>query len=107
MLGDTQRHEVPGLLQRDAHGHRATEGTFEITRPPAAFRRIDNDRRVHEALAWRDSLLQRRQVDHWLEAGTWLAVGLCGAVELALLEAPAADHGQHAAGLRVQRNQSA
>ncbi len=95
-------------LQRDAQRRRAAELHLEVVRPPAARRaHVHHDRRVQEALAGRDALLQRRQIDERLEAGARLALRLGGAVELAALETPATDQREHPSGPGIERDQRA
>ena len=107
LLRHPQGHQVQRLLEPDAQRGGTAERALIVTRAPAAVRRIDHDRRVEELLAGGYALFQGGQVHHRLEAGAGLAIGLGGSVELALIEAPAADHRQHAAGLRVERHQRA
>ena len=65
---------------------------FGRQRPSAAP--VDHHRRIEELLAGRDAVLQRGQIDERLEARSRLALRLRGSVELADIEAPAADQGE-------------
>ena len=60
--------QVQRLLQRDAQRGRPAERAFIVARPPFPVRRIHHHRRVQEALAGREALLQRRQIHERLEA---------------------------------------
>ena len=80
-----------------------------VVRPPdrLAEARIDLERRVHHHRGRRVAVVERRGIDERLERRARLAERLGGAVELAFGEGEAADHGQHAAGMRVHRDERA
>ena len=54
----------------------------------------------------RDAFAHRGREHDRLERRAWLALGLGGEVELALMEVPASEHRSHGAGLRLDRDES-
>ena len=95
-----------GIAQRDRTliaAHR------KIVRPPdaVALPLIDLDRPVDHDRRRRVAIVNRRRIDQRLERRSRLPIGLCRAIELALVEREAADHRDHAAGQRVHRDHGA
>ena len=76
-----------------------------VLRRPDLVADLDGDRPVHDHRGRRIAVVERRRVDDRLERRARLAIGLRGAVELRLRIGEAADHGEHAAGMRVHRHQ--
>ena len=109
ILGQTYRHHVARQLKSQTQGGRAIKLVRVVLRPVEAHLaiagsdkgRVKNDARRGPAIQ------QGCGVDEGFERGTGLTARLCGAVELALLERIPPDHGQHAAGIGVNRDNAA
>jgi hypothetical protein len=102
------RGDVARLFERPPQGDRAFELVIVIVRAVdgAVAGRIA-DRRVDEDRGRREAAVDRRRVDDRLERGSELAVGLHGAVELAAVEVPAADHRLDLSGPVLDREECA
>ena len=110
-------HQVEGLDRGDVDREleRAAQGEDADVAPVVVLRRVaelgvgagEEHGTVEERVGGGEPLLQRGAVDHGLESRADLPVGLRGAVELAALEAPAADHRAHRARGVVQDERDA
>ncbi len=90
---EPHRDRVERIRQRLGQRHGAEIFVLEIFRLPAPHR----DRRVLAHRVGRKSVFERGEIDERLEGGAGLAFRRYGAVELALLVAPAADQGANGA----------
>ena len=101
--------EVARLDQRVFERRRPDVVAVVIGRPPrrqpGTLR--DFDRRVLDRARQRIAVLQRGQIDERLDRRAGLPLRLRRAVELALLERPAADQREDPAGLRVHHDEAA
>ena len=78
-----------------------------VLRRPDRAAGPDGDRPVHDHGGRRVAVVERGRIDDRLERRAGLAHRLRGAVELGLRIGEAADHRQHAAGMRVHRDEPA
>src|SRR5262249_5078833 len=67
----------------------------------------DRDRRILDDAVRAVAVFERRHIDERLERGAGLPLRLRRAVELALLERPAADHSENAPGLWIHDDEAA
>src|SRR5262249_4924849 len=67
----------------------------------------DAERTVDDDARRRIAVVERGRVDDWLERRAGLAARLNGGIELALGEAEAADQREHAASVRIHRDDGA
>ena len=107
---EPRRHRVQRFFERDAQRRRPAEAVAAVVgrRPGRHARALaDRDRRVVDQGRRREAVFERGQIDERLDRRAGLPLGLGGAVELAQFEAEAAAHRQHAAGMRVDRDQRA
>ncbi len=107
VLRQPHRHDVARALDAEPQRRRSVELAFVVLRPPDARAGVDLDRRIEHDGRRRVAVVERGGVDQRLERGTRLSQRLGGAVELALVEREAADHREHAAGLRIERDDGA
>ena len=68
---------------------------------------IDIDRRAADSRVRCHAPFDRGAVDVWLERGTSLAISLHRVVEFVSLKIVTADHGDHLAGVRIDRHHRA
>src|SRR5581483_6395370 len=91
---------VDGVVRRDRRGLQVDGAEVRtlvvVDVPDLAAVEGDRDGLRHERRRWRDPLLQRCREGERLEGRARLALALDGEVELALVEVPPAEHGQHA-----------
>src|SRR6202043_2528049 len=97
------------LFETETQGRRAIELAAVVFRPPdaTALPHIDLDGRIHDDARRRVAVIQRRRIHQRLERRARLPQRLRRAVELALVEGEAADHGEHAAGARIHHHHGA
>ena len=109
VLREPHRHHVARLFEAEAQGRRAIKLAAVVFRPPdaAALPHVDFDGRIHDDARRRVAVVERRRIDERLERRARLPQRLRRAVELALVEGEAADHGEHAAGARIHHHHGA
>ena len=100
------RGAVARRAQRRAQRHRRRRGVL-VFGHPRALQRLNRLVEPVDDRGRRPALFERRGKHERLEGRAGLALRLDGAVELARLEASAADQRAHVAGLRVERHQRA
>ena len=102
-------HQVARMDQRVAQRRLADIAAFVIDRLPGRLTGAlrDRDRRVLDDAPRVEAVFQRGDIDERLERRARLPFGLGGAVELALLERPAADQRKDAAVFRVHHHDAA
>ena len=108
-LCQTHRHQVPGFLDTQPHRARTVEFLGVVGRLPLAeaCALIDHEGRIQYAGRGGEAIVERGQINEGLEGGAGLPGGLGHPVELAVLEAPAAAEGQHAACVRIHGDEAA
>ena len=107
ILRQPHRHDVARALDAEPQRRGSVELAFVVLRPPHARAGVDLERRIEHDGGRRIAVVERGGVDQRLERGAGLPQRLGGAVELALVEREAADHREHAAGVRIERDDAA
>ena len=99
--------QIDGAVQRLPQPSGAAEAIVVVAGPVLNLLIfiVEHKGRIYEDGGRRHAPVQSRRIDEGLEAGTRLAGGLQGVIELIEAEVEAAFQGQHGPGVRVQRDQ--
>src|SRR5579875_2552843 len=104
---DARGDEVERFRQARQKRYRAVELALVIRRIPLRQTGplIEDERSIEHDRRWREAVIERRQIDEGLDCRAGLAHRLGGAIKLAHLVAEAAIEREHAARVRIHRDE--